>query len=351
MQLAAKMVAELTDDQQRLIEALRNAACYPHAAPGVRVIETHISYVILTGDFAYKIKKCVDLGFVDFTTLAKRKLYCDEELRLNSRLAPDIYLEVVPICVTAQGPRIGNGREVVEYAVRMREFAQEALADRAIGQGRLTAAHIDALALQVAGFHSSLPWCAERAEYGTPEAIRAKTVQNFSQMQALPVAPACRHLVDVIEAWSIHEHARLGEFFRQRKREGKVRECHGDLHLANIVLLAGSPRIFDCIDFNADLRWIDVVNDVAFLIMDLQAAGRHDLAARFLNAYLELGGDYGGLRVLRYYRVYRALVRAKVSLMHAQQIAGTGTSSLLREQCCATLRSPTASPVRRSASC
>jgi aminoglycoside phosphotransferase family enzyme/predicted kinase len=332
MEHEAQTVGEVTDDQRRLIEALRDPACYPHAAPRVRVIETHISYVILTGTFAYKIKKRVDLGFLDFTTLEKRKLFCDEELRLNSRLAPDIYLEVVPICETSGVPRIGKGCKVVEYAVRMREFAQEALADRAIVRGELTAAHTDALAHQVAAFHSSLPSCAEDDEFGGPEAIWANIAQNFHQLRALPVAAAPRQLLDEVEAWSALEHGRLRECFLKRKHEGKVRECHGDLHLGNIVLLKGSPRIFDCIEFNAELRWIDVMNDIAFLVMDVRAGGRQDFAARFLNAYLELSGDYGGLRVLRYYLVYRAMVRAKVSLMRAQQLAGKGASSSLRER-------------------
>ena len=324
----------LAEAQQRLVEVLRDPACYPHAAPCVRVIETHISYVILTGEFAYKIKKCVDLGFVDFTTLDKRKRYCDEELRLNSRLAPDIYLEVVPICETSGVPRVGKGGKVLEYAVRMREFAQEALADRAIIRGELTATHIDALAQQVAAFHASLPGCAGNDEYGGPEAILDNSEQNFSQMRALPVAAAPRQLLDEVEAWSALEHERLRECFLQRKHEGKVRECHGDLHLGNIVLLTG-PRIFDCIEFNAQLRWIDVMNDIAFLVMDLRAAGRQDFAARFLNAYLEISGDYAGLRVLRYYLVYRAMVRAKVSLMRAQQLAGkAAASSSLQEQFC-----------------
>jgi aminoglycoside phosphotransferase family enzyme/predicted kinase len=332
MEHQAQTVAESADDQRRLIEALRDPACYPHAAPHVRVIETHISYVILTGTFAYKIKKRVNLGFLDFTTLAKRKLFCDEELRLNSRLAPDIYLEVVPIFATSGTPRIGEGGQVVEYAVRMREFAQEALADRAIVRGELAAAHIDALAQQVAAFHRSLAARAEGDGYGKPEVIWANTAQNFHQLRALPVAPAPRLLLDEVEAWSALEHGRLLDCFQQRQGKGKVRECHGDLHLGNIVLLKGSARIFDCIEFNAQLRWIDVINDIAFLVMDLRAAGRQDFAARFLNAYLELSGDYGGLRVLRYYLVYRAMVRAKVSLMRAQQLAGKEESSSLQEQ-------------------
>jgi len=305
--------------QSRLVEALHDPACYPHPVHPIRIIETHISFVVLTGTFAYKIKKPVDLGFLDFTTLDKRRFYCDEELRLNSRLAPELYLDVVRICGTPEAPRIGGAGEVIEYAVRMREFPQEALADRVLARGELTSRHIDALAALVAELHLRTPCSGENDGYGAPEAILASAAQNFAQIRALPIQAARLQLLDEVEAWSRREHERLREVFVQRKREDRVRECHGDLHLGNIVFLDGEPRVFDCIEFNPDLRWIDVMNEVAFLVMDLQATSRQDFAGRFLNAYLESTGDYGGLNVLRYYLAYRALVRAKVMLMRAGQ--------------------------------
>jgi len=329
MEHEEQTAAGTADDQQRLVEALRDPGCYPHAAAQVRVIETHISYVILTGPFAYKIKKQVNLGFVDFTTLDNRKHYCEEELRLNARLAPELYLEVVTVWGTPAAPRLGGGTPVIEYAVKMREFSQEALADRAIARGDFSTAHIDALAQQLAAFHAGSPGAAATEGYGAPEVIQAACAQNFSQMRALPVAAADRPPLDELEAWSTLEHARLREVFLQRQCEGNVRECHGDLHLGNIVVLAGAPRVFDCIDFNAQLRFIDVVNDIAFLVMDLRAAGRPDLAARFLNGWLERTGAYAGLRVLRYYLVYRAMVRAKVALMRTADATG---AAVLRAQ-------------------
>ncbi len=305
--------------QSGLVEALRNPACYAHPVRPIRIIETHISFVVLTGTFAYKIKKSVNLGFLDFTTLEKRRFYCEEELRLNSRLTPEIYLDVVPICGTQEAPRLGGGADVIEYAVRMREFPQEALADRVLARGELTSRHIDALAALVAEFHLRTQCSGENDGYGVPEAILASAAQNFTQIRALPIQAAHLPLLDEVEAWSRREHERLREVFVQRKREGRVRECHGDLHLGNIVFLDNEPRVFDCIEFNPELRWIDVMNEVAFLLMDLQAASRQDFAGRFLNAYLESAGDYGGLSVLRYYLAYRALVRAKVMLMRASQ--------------------------------
>lgn len=223
------------NDVERILEALRDPACYPHPVRRVAVIETHISWVLLTGDYAYKIKKPVNLGFLDFTTLAARRHYCEEELRLNRRLAPDIYLATVAITGDPDEPHIGGSGPVLEYAVKMREY-------------------------------------------------RARADQ-----------------------------------FAQRHAAGCVRECHGDLHLGNIALLDGKAIPFDYIEFNPALRWMDVASEVAFPTMDLEAHGRRDLAYVFLNAYLEHSGDYGGVAVLPFYFVYRAIVRAKISLLRAAQ--------------------------------
>ena len=319
--------------QRRLVQALRDPACYPHPVGRISIIETHISFVVLTGTFAYKIKKSVDLGFLDFTTLEKRRFFCQEELRLNARFAPQIYLDVVPIGGTREVPRVGDDAQAIEYAVKMLEFPQEALADRVLAQGKLTSRHMDALAALVAEFHSRAACSHEADRYGAPEAILASAAQNFIQIRALPAHAAHLPVLDDIESWTRREHMRLCQVFAQRKHEGRVRECHGDLHLGNIVFLDGEPRVFDCVEFNPELRWIDVMNEVAFLVMDLLAAGRQYFAARFLNAYLESTGDYGGLSVLRYYLAYRALVRAKITLMRARQLEpGTEESTSLEGQ-------------------
>ena len=308
------------DDQRALVQALRSPACYPHPVGRISIIETHISFVILTGTFAYKIKKPVNLGFLDFTSLEKRWFFCQEELRLNLRLAPQLYLDVVPIRGPRNAPGFGKGAPVIEYAVKMVEFPQDALADRMLARGGLTSRDMDALASHVADFHARSNRCEDSDEYVAPEAMLADVVQNFTQIRAAAMHAACRPLVDDIEKWTLQEHARLRSVFTTRKRDGWVRECHGDLHLGNIAFLDGKPCIFDCIEFNPDFRWIDVISEVAFLVMDLRAVGRVDMAARFLNTYLESTGDYAGLRTLRYFLVYRAMVRAKVSLMRARQL-------------------------------
>ena len=321
-------VDQAGEAQRTLVEALRNPACYPHPVGSISIIETHISFVVLTGTFAYKIKKPVDFGFLDFTTLEKRRFFCLEERRLNARFAPQIYLDVVPIGGTPDHPRIGAVGRPVEYAVKMLQFPQEALADKVLARGELTSLHMEALAELVAQFHAGSRASGESEAYGTPAAILASVMQNFSQIRAVPLRADHLPVVEATEVWARHEHARLGNVLARRKREGAVRECHGDLHLGNIVFLDGAPRPFDCIEFNPDLRWIDVMNEAAFLVMDLNAADRPDLARRFLNTYLEFSGDYDGLRVLPYYFAYRAMVRAKISLMRSRQLE-SGSEGLL----------------------
>jgi aminoglycoside phosphotransferase family enzyme/predicted kinase len=285
----------------------------------IEVLQTHISCILLAGDYAYKIKKPVNLGFLDFSTLEARRHYCEEELRLNRRTAPGLYLDVVPICGNASMPVLAGDKPAIEYALRMRRFAQDALLDRMARRGELTPQHIDALASGLASFHARIDCAGPHGPYGTRERILAQALQNFEQMQGLTAVKAELDLLSRLRDWTTNAHASLAAVFDERKRAGRVRECHGDLHLGNIALLDGAPTPFDCIEFSGDLRWTDVMNDVAFLMMDLVDHRLLRLANRFLNAYLEFTGDYAGLRVLRYYLVYRALVRAKVSGLRAQQ--------------------------------
>jgi aminoglycoside phosphotransferase family enzyme/predicted kinase len=306
-------------EARSLIAALQRPECYPHPVVGPRLIETHISWVLLTGEYAYKIKKPVDLGFVDFTTLALRRRYCEEELRLNRRLAPELYLAVVAIRGTPGAPVIGGKGRLIDYAVKMREFPQEALASRALARGRFDAAAVDAFAAVIAGFHAVAPRAPAGGNLGGAGAVLASARQNFEQMLPLVAAPRDEKALHALRRWTENEHASRRAAFKARAAGGAVRECHGDLHLGNVVLLEGRPVPFDCIEFNEALRWIDVMSELAFVVMDLADRGHADLAWRFLNRYLEATGDYEGVKVLRFYLVYRALVRAKVHLMRAHQ--------------------------------
>jgi hypothetical protein len=298
---------------------LMRAECYSHPVREIRLLETHISWVLLTGDYAYKIKKPVNLGFLDFSTLGMRGHYCEEELRLNRRLAPELYLEVVTVRGTPAAPHIGGEGPLLDYAVKMREFPQEALASRMLERGTFGAAEVDALAALVAAFHEGAAAAGPLDRLGAPETIIAAALQNFDQIVPRLQLARNKEAAQVLRVWTEREgEARRGEF-AVRKRAGRVRECHGDLHLGNIVVTGGRPLPFDCIEFNDELRWIDVLSEVAFVVMDLHDRRRPDLAWRFLNRYLEASGDYEGLAVLRYYLVYRALVRAKVHLIRSQQ--------------------------------
>jgi aminoglycoside phosphotransferase family enzyme/predicted kinase len=302
---------------ERLAHALLDPAAYPDASP-VEHVETHISHVYLTGAHAYKIKKPVELGFLDFSTLEKRRRFCEEELRINRRLAPRIYLSVVPIAGTWDAPRVEGAGTPIEYAVKMRRFAQEDVLDRIAESGRLQPEHVDELARQVTQFHHSAEIAGTDDRLGTAQRVRSTAEQNISQLEAL-VAGAARSALDRLGAWTREQGARLDSTFAQRKAQGFVRECHGDLHLGNIALFDGEIVVFDALEFDASLRWTDTMNDLAFLSMDLRAHGRPDLAARFVDACLSHSADYDGLQVLRYYEVYRALVRAKVSALRAAQ--------------------------------
>jgi uncharacterized protein len=320
-------------DQKRLVASLLRPAVYGAGCERVRHIETHISHVLLTGTHAYKIKKPVDLGFLDFTTLARRKLCCDEELRLNRRLAPQIYLDVVAITGTVDEPAIGGDGPVVEYAVRMREFAQEALASRMLECGLLSSAHIDALAAEVADFHARIASAVPETRFGTPATVLAAAQQNFAQVAPLLARSDDRATLDALSAWTMREHATRLAALDRRRHDGFIRECHGDLHLGNIAAIDGAMVVFDCIEFNPELRWIDVLSEVAFTVMDLADRGRGDFAHRFLDAYLERTGDYAGLAVLAFYLVYRALVRAKIACMRAAQLTPGDDRSALVEEC------------------
>lgn len=301
-----------------LVQALLEPARYPHAVKRVELIETHISSVLLTGRFAYKIKKPLDLGFLDFTTLTARRYFCEEELRLNRRLAPRIYLGVVSIGGTAESPQIGATDSVIEYAVKMVEFPQESLLDRMLADAALQPQHIDLLAAAVASFHARTARVSGNDEYGSAARIGAPMRQNFMQLRSV-VGPEENAVLDRLARWSEERHAALTAAMEERRRQGYVRECHGDLHLGNIALVDGEVQIFDCIEFDPDLRWIDVMNEMAFLVMDLYARGRPDYAARLLNGWLEISGDYAGMRLLPYYLVYRAMVRAKIARIRAAQ--------------------------------
>ncbi|MEX1317772.1 MAG: AAA family ATPase [Synechococcaceae cyanobacterium] len=310
-----------------LIEGLRRPEAYDHPVDTITVLETHISWVLLTGPVAYKIRKAVDLGFLDFTTLERRLHDCREELRLNRRLVRDLYLGLAAVVLTERGPRLqalaeeatdaailGAGPAPVEVAVRMRQFPQEALLPAALARGEVGGEHVDDLAETLARFHAAAAIAPADGPYGTPTAVREPVEANVRCLRERAAA-ALQPRLERLAAWNTATFTGLVPLLRHRLEQGRVRECHGDLHLGNMLLRRGRIEVFDCLEFSPALRWIDVISDLAFLVMDLQQRGHPALGARLLNHWLECSGDYAGLGLWRWTVSYRALVRAKVAAL------------------------------------
>ena len=300
-----------------LLASLRGPAAYPHAAGTVEHFETHISHVFVAGDYAYKLKKPVDFGFLDFTTLDKRRAACHAEVQLNARLAPHIYLDVVSICQSADRYRVSldgcvPGETEMEVAVRMCRLPQDGMLDQLAAHGRLTLDHMTDVARQLAQFHADSRHGANIERYGSLDSIHAPVAQNFDQTRPyigrVVSAAMHAHLRARSEAF-LQTHAAV---FADRVRTGHIVDGHGDLHLRNMCQLDGRVVIFDCIEFNPALRAGDAMNDIAFLTMDLDHRALATHANRFLNDYLEQTRDYAGLKLLDFYQAYRACVRAKV---------------------------------------
>lgn len=303
------------------IQDLLRPEVYPHAVENPSIVETHVSWIVLTGPFAYKIKKAIKLDFLDATQLAHRRFLCEEELRLNRRFAPEIYLDVVAITSEAGGLAINGAGEPIEYAVRMRQFDREDELSNCLHRD-VTATQIVELARSVAAFHSQ----AAVAEWtGTP--VRTQSTTNIvldnvaSVLARLDPQSAAVLTVETTAQWLRAFLSSNESFLAERERTGFVRESHGDLHSHNIVRYRGRLVPFDCLEFDPNLRWIDVCDDIAFLTMDLASRGRKDFAYAFTSGYLESTGDYAALRLLPFFATHRALVRAKVDLISAQGVA------------------------------
>ncbi len=299
-------------------QSLLRAASFPHAVANLRLKETHISWVLLTGYFAYKIKKPVRYPFLDASTLERRRALCEDELRLNKRMAPDLYVEVVPITLHDNQLQIGGKGTPVEYAVQMHEFESSQELSHQLGEGQVTLHDMAVFAARLADLHDRAAAAEATGPYGDFSLVRMQMLDNFAPLRKHLRDPAAAELIEWLARWTGQALLQQESLIRSRKLNGRVRECHGDLHARNIVRWRQHWTPFDCIEFDPQLRWIDVMSDVAFLFMDLIAHGRRDLAYEFLSRYLEVAGDYPGLRLLALYCAYRALVRAKVDALNAE---------------------------------
>lgn len=311
----------------RFVDALRDPRAYPHDCDKICLLETHISWVFLTGEYAYKLKKPVDFGFLDFSTLSKRHYYCEEECRCNAIFAPEIYCGVVPIVKDIDGRFLVDVTgEVIEYAVKMRQFDTDSQLDHLLEDGRLTGKMLRNFAKDLSLIYSELPTIIDDPTIGQDDRVLKPVCENFGALQTAQAARQYEAVLARLRTWSIDRYEQLRNVFAERARENWIRERHGDLHLSNLVLTPDGVRAFDCIEFSSELRRIDAVDDIAFLFMDCAVRDRSDLAYDFVDGYLEATGDYSGARLLRYYAIYRSLVRAKVAALQLEQSFDKGAA-------------------------
>jgi len=303
-----------------LAESLSHREAYLHSTGTIEVVETHISWIFLTEPYAYKVKKTLDLGFVDFSTLEKRRHFCHEELRLNRRLCPEIYLSVVPVVQSGNSFFVeSSSGDIVDYAVKMVRFERTMELDRMLASGLLHTGHIDMLAGMILEFHRGIAPVKAESGFGHPDNLIKPVLANFSHSEPVASNRNEANRLAALKEWTVREHQRLYPLFLERQRNGFIRQCHGDMHTGNMVWWKNQIFIFDCIEFNEHLSIIDVISDICFLFMDLEHAGYPEFAWRLLNNYLTESGDYGAVPLLRFYAVYRAMVRAKVTAIRYVQ--------------------------------
>jgi aminoglycoside phosphotransferase family enzyme/predicted kinase len=299
-------------DHVILVDALRNAAFYPHPVDTIEYIQTHISSVFLTGDYAYKLKKPVDFGFLDFSTPELRRRFCEAEVELNRRLAPAVYLRVEPITLSEGRPTLGGTGEAVDWLVVMRQMDTERLGPNVLARGELDERLIDQVVEQLVPFYSNAATGSGVDRYGTVEGVKINTDENFEQTAEYVGTALSRRRYDGIRGYTDAFYRDRSDLFERRITEGRIRESHGDLHLGNIFF-EDEPVIFDCIEFNERFRCGDVAVDLAFLAMDLDFRGRPELAQRLIDGYVECSGDHELRELMDFYRCYRAYVRGKIA--------------------------------------
>lgn len=318
------------------LAGLLTARAYPHPVGAISVIETPISWVVLAGEFAYKIKRPVRYPFIDQRAAERRHWLCAEELRLNRRFAPQLYLEVCPIVRAGASVRVHLGspatEAVIEYAVRMRRFAAADVLDRRLAEGRIAPQALETFGQALADMHSTLPSVTVDAPWGQPQSVRALLTGNLHECAAAAAVFDGRAAVMELRAALEQRLEEASPWMAIRRMTARVRECHGDLHSRNIVLWDGRLVPFDGLEYEPAFRWIDVADEIAFLSSDLAARGHTAHAHAFLAAYLERSGDYHACRVIRLYEAHRALVRAKVAALAAGLQRDGGERESLRAE-------------------
>jgi len=294
-----------------LIKALLKPEAYPHGVQKVELAQTQMSFVFITGEYVYKVKKPVDLGYLDYTTLEKRHFFCHQELELNKRLSPDAYLEVVPIVRNEGQIRIGGKGETIEYAVKMKQLPREQMMDNLLSLNRVTEEMVVKVAEKLAAFHGKAKTSPEISAYGKLEAIMTNTEENFTQTEKyldVSIPPQRYHHIKDYSDNFVESHKSL---FHNRVKNGRIKDCHGDLHAAHVCFSDGI-QIYDCIEFNDRFRYGDIASEVAFLAMDIDRYQQAYLSQAFVNAYVHMSQDKELVQLLNFYKCYRAYVRGKV---------------------------------------
>jgi hypothetical protein len=276
------------------------------------MVQTQMSFVFLTGNYTYKTKKPVNLGYLDYTTLQKRLHFCRQELELNRRLCPGAYLDVLPITDSKEGIKVGGSGETIEYTVKMKQLPQDRMMDVLLKKDGVTPEMLGQVAALMSAFHSKATTNAEIASYGSLQMIKTNTYENFSQTEKYIGVIIPERTFGFIKDYTNQFIQRNSQAFNRRVSEGRIRDCHGDLHAAHICF-GGEIYIYDCIEFNDRFRYSDVASEIAFLAMDIDRYGRADLSTAFVDAYLKASGDKGIAGLLDFYKCYRAYVRGKVA--------------------------------------
>lgn len=294
-----------------LKKALLNPEIYPDRPIEIKSTETHISILFFTGNYVYKLKKPVDFGFLDFTTLEKRRYFCEQEIILNRRLSPDIYLGIIPIKYDGENISFNGSGEIIEYAVKMIQIPEEFLMNKLLKQGKVTPDMIEAISKKLVNFYLTAETSDEIKEFAKPERIKQDTDENFEQTKKYINITIDNDTYQIINKRTNSFLKEKSDIFYERIKDDRIRDCHGDLRLEHIFW-GKEISIFDCIEFNKRFRYTDVAADIAFLSMDLDYCGRQDLNQPLIRTYIEISGDYSIRKILDFYKCYRAYVRGKV---------------------------------------
>ena len=296
---------------QRHLKSLLMPDVYPEPTNSVRLLQTHVSLLFITDNFVYKIKKPVDLGFLNFTTIDRRRFYCNEEVRLNRLLCPEIYLGVVEVRESESGATFCGEGTVIDYAVKMKRLPEERMLDRMLAEGKVADLDIREIARVIADFHLKAEHGGIIDEYGKIESIRRNWEENFQQVGEFTDISLAKSDLDMLKKWVDTFLAHNGALFAERVTRGFIRDCDGDIHLENICL-TDRVCIFDCIEFNNRFRYTDTASDIAFFLMDLDYHDKRNFPDLFLDEYIKVTGDQGVVRLLDFYKIYRAVIRGKV---------------------------------------